>query len=142
MLLIVVRGNSEGWHLDVVPYFIGPVNDIGIGYDPDQSYQPVIYLTQGWQFLSPLKSTDEGVTWTEMPHGYSGIVDDRCVVVHPTNPLIMYKGVPGNASEGRGIIRSEDGGYNWTPVFSICTIDPTRMAIFPEYPERVIFGNG
>ncbi|MGB3480292.1 MAG: hypothetical protein WBB67_14180 [bacterium] len=53
MLLIVVRGNSEGWHLDVVPYFIGPVNDIGIGYDPDQSYQPVIYLTQGWQYLSP-----------------------------------------------------------------------------------------
>ncbi|MGB3480291.1 MAG: T9SS type A sorting domain-containing protein [bacterium] len=77
-----------------------------------------------------------------MPHGYSGIPDDRCVVVHPTNPLIMYKGVPGNASEGRGIIRSQDGGYNWTPVFSICTIDPTRMAIFPEYPERVIFGNG
>jgi len=63
------------------------------------------------------KSTDGGDTWTNM-----GLHDSHHIgriVLHPTNPNIVYVAAMGHLwgpNEERGLYMSEDGGLNWTRV--------------------------
>ncbi|MFZ4542605.1 MAG: hypothetical protein ACOYOA_01040 [Saprospiraceae bacterium] len=64
------------------------------------------------------KSIDAGLTWT-----YSGLTETRIVsriVVHPTNPNIIYAatmGSPFERNEDRGLYKSINGGLSWTKIF-------------------------
>src|SRR5687768_3359574 len=66
------------------------------------------------------KSTDAGKTWT-----FAGLKDAGqigSVVVHPTNPDIVYVAAIGNpfgANPERGIFRTKDGGRTWQKVLFI-----------------------
>jgi photosystem II stability/assembly factor-like uncharacterized protein len=63
------------------------------------------------------KSIDAGKTWTHI-----GLEDTRHiskVIVHPTNPDILFVGAMGHAygpNETRGVFRSADGGKTWQKV--------------------------
>lgn len=61
------------------------------------------------------KSTDGGDTWTWM-----GLPDSHHIgriVLHPTNPAVMWVAVLGHlysANENRGVYKTTDGGRSWT----------------------------
>ena len=63
------------------------------------------------------KSTDAGKTWTNV-----GLKDTRhigAVIIHPTNPDIVYVAALGHAygpNTERGIFRTRDGGKTWEKV--------------------------
>ena len=62
------------------------------------------------------KSMDAGATWTHL-----GLQDTRHIgriVVHPTNPNIVYTCAVGRGTgpqQERGVFKSTDGGTTWTP---------------------------
>ncbi len=64
------------------------------------------------------KSTDAGITWT-----YSGLAETRIiskVIIHPTNPNIVFAaamGSPFERNEHRGLYKSTDGGATWAKIF-------------------------
>jgi len=66
------------------------------------------------------KSTDGGKTWTNM-----GLRDSRHIgriVLHPTNPDIVYVAAMGHLwgpNEQRGLYKSTDGGKTWAKALSI-----------------------
>lgn len=84
------------------------------------------------------KSTDGGQSWKHM-----GLDDTRHIsriVVHPTNPDIVYVGALGHIfgpNEDRGVFRSTDGGASWEKVLylddrhgvSDLDMDPTNPNI-------------
>ncbi|HYN07303.1 MAG TPA: hypothetical protein VES67_07940 [Vicinamibacterales bacterium] len=60
------------------------------------------------------KSVDAGETWTNM--GLSDSHHISRVVIHPTNPDIVYVGVMGHlysANEERGVFKTTDAGKTW-----------------------------
>lgn len=63
------------------------------------------------------KSTDAGETWN-----YMGLGDTHTIpriVVHPTNPDIVYVAASGHEwtdNEDRGLYKSTDGGESWTKI--------------------------
>jgi photosystem II stability/assembly factor-like uncharacterized protein len=64
------------------------------------------------------KSTDAGKTFTHMGLGDSQTIGR--IVVHPTNPDIVYVAASGHAwtdNEMRGVFKTTDGGKSWTKVF-------------------------
>jgi photosystem II stability/assembly factor-like uncharacterized protein len=63
------------------------------------------------------KSVDAGKTWAHL--GLEKTMQISRVVVHPTNPNIVYVAAQGNrwvASEDRGIYKSIDGGVTWKKI--------------------------
>ncbi|WP_372974245.1 glycosyl hydrolase [Muriicola sp.] len=63
------------------------------------------------------KSTDAGKTWKHIGLEFTRHISD--VVIHPTNPDIIFVAAQGaqyGPSEDRGIYRSADGGQNWEKV--------------------------
>jgi photosystem II stability/assembly factor-like uncharacterized protein len=64
------------------------------------------------------KSTDAGKTWTHM-----GLTDTQTIariVVHPTDPNIVYVAATGHEwtdNAMRGVFKTTDGGKTWTKVF-------------------------
>ncbi len=66
------------------------------------------------------KSTDAGKTWKHIGLDKTRHISD--VVIHPTNPDILFIGAQGaqyGPSEDRGIYRSKDGGTNWEKVLFV-----------------------
>src|SRR5229473_885016 len=60
------------------------------------------------------KSTDGGLTWKRMGLERSGAIGR--IVVHPTNPNIVYVaalGQPWSANAERGLYKTTDGGQTW-----------------------------
>jgi photosystem II stability/assembly factor-like uncharacterized protein len=64
------------------------------------------------------KSTDAGRTWTHLGLTESGTIGR--IIVHPTNPDIVYVAASGHEwtdNEMRGVFKSTDGGRSWTKIF-------------------------
>jgi photosystem II stability/assembly factor-like uncharacterized protein len=83
------------------------------------------------------KSSDAGVTWTHM--GLRGTQHIARIVIHPTNPDIVYVASPGRlwGSGGeRGIFKTTDGGRTWTNVKSISEYTGvTDLVMDPTNPD-------
>jgi len=93
------------------------------------------------------KSTDGGLTWNLM-----GLVETQAIgriVIHPTNPDIVYVAALGhtwNANPERGLYQTTDGGQSWKLIkfisdkagFVDVAMDPTNPSIlFAASWERV-----
>jgi photosystem II stability/assembly factor-like uncharacterized protein len=66
------------------------------------------------------KSTDGGKTWKNM--GLKKSFQIGRIVVHPTNPNIVYVGALGRlwgGNEERGLFKTTDGGQNWDNILYI-----------------------
>lgn len=116
---------NGGTSFDCVFDYGGSVSMGAIGLS--QSNPNVIYLGTGEQSSrnsvawgdGVYKSTDAGKTWKHI-----GLTETRHiakVIVHPTNPNIVYVAAIGRLwgrSEERGIYKSIDGGKTWSMVFT------------------------
>ena len=85
------------------------------------------------------KSLDAGQTWMHI-----GLADTRQIgriVVHPSNPDIVYVAALGHAygpNEERGVFRSTDGGLSWRKIlYKGPNIGATDLAIEPENPQVI-----
>lgn len=66
------------------------------------------------------KSMDAGKTWTHLGLEKTRHISD--VIIHPTNPDVMYVSVQGAQyapTKERGIYKTTDGGKNWEKVFYV-----------------------
>lgn len=66
------------------------------------------------------KSTDAGKTWKHIGLDKTRHISD--VIIHPTNPDVVYVAAQGAqyaGSKERGIYRSKDGGKNWEQVLYV-----------------------
>ena len=84
------------------------------------------------------KSTDAGKTWKHIGLKDAGQI--ARVIVHPTDPDLVYAAVQGQIwgpSDERGVYRSTDGGDTWEPILQIddetgatdLSMDPTNPRI-------------
>ena len=85
------------------------------------------------------KSTDEGRTFTHM-----GLTDTQTIgriLVHPTNPDIVYVAASGHEwtdNENRGVFKTTDGGKTWNKVFyRSARTGAWDMAMDPTNPDVV-----
>ena len=85
------------------------------------------------------KSTDGGLTWTLM--GLEKTQAIGRIVVHPTNPDIVYVaalGAPWNASPDRGLYKTGDGGKTWQLIkFISDKAGFADVALDPSNPDVV-----
>ncbi|MEQ9425630.1 MAG: glycosyl hydrolase [Cyclobacteriaceae bacterium] len=106
----------------------------------------IIYVGTGESFIRSnvsigtgvYKSTDGGENWTQMGLENTGRISR--VLVHPTNPDIVYVAALGHAyapQKDRGIYKSTDGGKSWRQVLYVndntgasdIVMDPTNPRI-------------
>ncbi len=86
------------------------------------------------------KSTDAGKTWKNM--GLRESYQIGQVVIHPTDPNIVYVGAMGRCwgpSEERGLYKTADGGETWTKILSID--DKTGVidvVMHPKEPDTLL----
>ncbi|MGE5102801.1 MAG: WD40/YVTN/BNR-like repeat-containing protein, partial [Deltaproteobacteria bacterium] len=85
------------------------------------------------------KSTDGGITWKLM--GLEKTQAIGRIVVHPTNPNIVYVaalGAPWSANPERGLYKTEDGGQTWQLVkFVSDKAGMVDVALDPSNPNVV-----
>lgn len=102
----------------------GSVGDIAVS----PSHPNVVYVGSGEGLHRPdlatgdgmFKSIDAGNTWKHV--GLNDAQQIGRVVVHPTNPEIVFAAVLGHpygANEMRGVYRTKDGGASWERVLYI-----------------------
>jgi photosystem II stability/assembly factor-like uncharacterized protein len=83
------------------------------------------------------RSTDAGKTWTNM--GLKDTHHIARIVIHPTNPDIVYVAAMGalySENEGRGVYRTTDAGLTWEKVLYINEkIGIIDLALNPQNPD-------
>ena len=88
------------------------------------------------------KSEDAGETWTHMGLEKTGRIGR--VVVHPTNPDIVYVAALGHTfgpQQDRGVYKTTDGGESWNRILFIDeNTGAADIAIDPNDPERILVG--
>ncbi|HIF06212.1 MAG TPA: sialidase, partial [Gemmatimonadetes bacterium] len=86
------------------------------------------------------KSTDGGEKWEHMGLDAAGRVSR--VVIHPTNPDIVYIGVLGHAhgpQAERGVFRTQDGGQTWEHVLFVDEDTGASSVIMDPNNPRILF---
>lgn len=88
------------------------------------------------------KSEDGGDTWQHMGLKKSGRIGR--IVVHPTNPDIVYAAVLGHThapQQERGIYRTKDGGKTWDQILFVdAGTGAADLALDPKNPDRLLAG--
>ncbi len=88
------------------------------------------------------KSTDAGRTWTNMGLPESGRIGR--IVIHPSNPDIVFACVLGRATgpqHERGVFRTTDGGLHWARVlFAAENAGCSGLSMDPHDPRTLIAG--
>jgi photosystem II stability/assembly factor-like uncharacterized protein len=86
------------------------------------------------------KSTDGGKTWKNM--GLKNSFQIGCIVVHPTNPDIVYVGALGRLygpNEERGLFKTTDGGKIWKKVLNVDNkTGVIEIKMHPADPETLL----
>jgi photosystem II stability/assembly factor-like uncharacterized protein len=86
------------------------------------------------------KSVDGGRSWTHV-----GLTDSRhigAIIVHPTNPSIVYVAAFGHAygsNEERGILRTTDGGATWKKVLYVDEKTGGIDVVFDPHNPNTLF---
>ena len=92
------------------------------------------------------KSTDGGDTWQHMGLGDDGPTRTSRIVIHPTNPDVVYVGAPGHShgpQQARGVFRTEDGGESWEHVLFVDeNTGASSVEMDPNNPRRLSPGCG
>jgi photosystem II stability/assembly factor-like uncharacterized protein len=132
---------GQSWAAVTDKYFGGTIG--GIAVSP--SSPDVVYVGGGEYALrgnvshgeGVWKSTDAGKTWTSL--GLKLTRQISRVLVHPTNPDVVYIAAQGNVwapTPERGIYRSRDGGRNWSKVlFRNDSTGASDLAFDPSNPN-------
>ena len=88
------------------------------------------------------KSIDGGKTWKNMGLEKTGRIGR--VIVHPTNPDIVYAAALGHTygkQQERGVYKTVDGGETWKRIFFIDeNTGAAELAIDPQNPDRLLVG--
>jgi photosystem II stability/assembly factor-like uncharacterized protein len=88
------------------------------------------------------KSTDAGKTWTKMGLETTGRIGR--IVIHPTNPDIVYAAALGHtygSQQDRGVYRTKDGGKTWEKVLFVDEgTGAADVAINPQNPDILYAG--
>jgi photosystem II stability/assembly factor-like uncharacterized protein len=88
------------------------------------------------------KSVDGGKTWTNMGLPDSGRIGR--IIIHPTNPDIVFACVLGRATgpqQERGVYRTSDGGQHWERVlFAGENVGCSGLAMDPHNPRTLFAG--
>ncbi len=88
------------------------------------------------------KSTDAGKTWKNV-----GLKDSRTigrVIIHPTNPDIVYVaalGHPYGPNAERGVFRTTDGGKSWQKVLFVDDNTGAVDVAFDPHNPRILFAS-
>ena len=90
------------------------------------------------------KSTDAGKTWRHMGLGDDGPTRTSRIVIHPTNPDIVYVGALGHAhgpQRARGVFRTMDGGETWEHVLFVDeNTGASSVEMDPSNPRKLFAG--
>ena len=88
------------------------------------------------------KSEDAGKTWKNMGLEKTGRIGR--IIVHPTNPDIVYVASLGHTygpQQERGIYKTVDGGKTWKQVFFVDeNTGAAELALDPKNPDRLLVG--
>ena len=88
------------------------------------------------------KSEDAGKTWQHMGLEHTGRIGR--VVVHPSNPDIVYAAALGHGhgpQEERGVYKTTDGGKTWDRILFIDeNTGAADLAMDPKNPDRILVG--
>lgn len=88
------------------------------------------------------KSTDAGKSWTHMGLTDSGTIGR--ILVHPTNPDIVYVAVSGHEwtdNEMRGVFKTTDGGRTWAKVlYRSPSTGAVDLVMDPSDPNTIYAG--
>jgi photosystem II stability/assembly factor-like uncharacterized protein len=88
------------------------------------------------------KSTDGGVTWRHLGLPDSGAIGK--LVVHPTNPDVVYVaalGHPFGRNRERGVYRTRDGGATWEHVLFLNDgTGAVTLSMSPDNPDEIYAG--
>ncbi len=88
------------------------------------------------------KSTDAGKTWARMGLEKTGRIGR--IIVHPTNPDIVYAAALGHTygpQRERGVYKTTDGGKTWKQVLFVDeNTGAAELALDPRNPERLLAG--
>lgn len=88
------------------------------------------------------KSTDAGKTWTHIGLEKSMHISD--VVIHPTNPNVVYVSVQGalyGPSAERGVYKSIDGGTNWKKVLFVANNSGASSLSMDMTNPRILYAS-
>jgi photosystem II stability/assembly factor-like uncharacterized protein len=89
--------------------------------------------------LGVFKSVDAGKTWTHM--GLQGTYTIGRIVIHPTNPDIVYVAASGHewtTNPDRGVFKTSDGGKTWQKVLYVNErVGSNDLAMDPSDPETL-----
>ena len=122
---------------------VGSIGDIAVA----ASDPKVIYVGTGSASVRSnvstgrgmYKSTDAGKTWTFSGLKEAGQIGE--VVVHPTNPDLVYVAAVGHIfgpNSERGVFRSKDGGKTWQHVLVHSdTVGAVDIVMNPENPDEL-----
>ncbi len=88
------------------------------------------------------KSEDAGKTWKNMGLEKTGRIGR--IIVHPTNPDIVYAAALGHTygpQKERGVYKTIDGGKSWEQIFFVDeNTGAAELALDPKNPDRLLVG--
>jgi photosystem II stability/assembly factor-like uncharacterized protein len=94
-------------------------------------------ISLGWGVW---RSTDAGKTWSKMGLEHTGRVSR--IVIHPTNPDLVYVAALGHAygpQPDRGIFRTTDGGKTWAKVLFVNDSTGASDLVMDPNNPRILF---